>query len=51
MTSSTNDGGSRQVVFDTNIFVSGHFWKGLPYRCLLAAEARLAVLVLSGRLP
>lgn len=36
-----------KVVFDTNILVSGHFWKGPPYRCLLAAEARLAVLVLS----
>jgi putative PIN family toxin of toxin-antitoxin system len=35
------------VVFDTNIFVSGHFWKGPPYRCLLAAEARLAHLVVS----
>lgn len=36
-----------RVVFDTNIFVSGHFWKGPPYRCLLAAEARLASLVVS----
>ena len=36
-----------KVVFDTNIFVSGHFWKGPPYRCLLAAEARLASLVVS----
>jgi len=36
-----------KVVFDTNIFVSGHFWKGPPYRCLLAAEARLANLVVS----
>jgi uncharacterized protein len=36
-----------KVVFDTNILISGHFWKGPPYRCLLAAEARLAVLVLS----
>lgn len=36
-----------KVVFDTNIFVSGHFWKGPPYRCLLAAEARLATLVVS----
>jgi uncharacterized protein len=35
------------VVFDTNIFVSGHFWKGPPYRCLLAAEARLANLIVS----
>ena len=36
-----------KVVDDTNIFVSGHFWKGPPYRCLLAAEARLATLVVS----
>ena len=36
-----------RVVFDTNILVSGHFWKGPPYRCLLVAEARLAVLILS----
>jgi uncharacterized protein len=36
-----------KVVFDTNIFVSGHFWKGPPYRCLLAAEARLAHLLVS----
>lgn len=36
-----------KVVFDTNIFVSGHFWKGPPYRCLLAAEARLVNLVVS----
>ena len=36
-----------KVVFDTNILLSGHFWKGPPYRCLLAAEAGLAVLVLS----
>jgi predicted nucleic acid-binding protein len=36
-----------KVVFDTNILISAHFWKGPPYRCLLAAEARLVVLVLS----
>lgn len=24
-----------KVVFDTNILVSGHLWKGPPYRCLL----------------
>jgi uncharacterized protein len=36
-----------KVVFDTNILVSGHFWKGPPYRCLLAAEAGLAVVLLS----
>jgi putative PIN family toxin of toxin-antitoxin system len=36
-----------KVVFDTNILISAHFWKGPPHRCLLAAEARLVVLVLS----
>ena len=39
--------GRVKVVFDTNILVSGHFWKGPPDRCLLAVEAGLAVLVLS----
>ncbi len=39
--------GRVKVVFDTNILVSGHFWKGPPYRCLLAVEAGFAVLVLS----
>jgi len=39
--------GSLKVVFDTNILVSGHFWKGPPYRCCLAIEAGLATLVLS----
>ncbi len=39
--------GSLRVVFDTNILVSGHFWKGPPYRCLLAVEAGLATLILS----
>jgi uncharacterized protein len=37
----------RKVVFDTNILVSGHFWKGPPHRCLLAVEAGLVLLVLS----
>ena len=36
-----------RAVFDTNILVSGHFWKGPPYRCLLAVEAGLVALVLS----
>ncbi|MBP7569127.1 MAG: putative toxin-antitoxin system toxin component, PIN family [Acidobacteria bacterium] len=36
-----------KAVFDTNILVSGHFWKGPPYRCLMAAEAGLVSLVLS----
>ena len=39
--------GSIRVVFDTNILVSGHFWKGPPYRCMLAVDAGLATLVLS----
>lgn len=39
--------GPVKVVFDTNILVSGHFWKGPPYRCMLAVEAGLATLVLS----
>lgn len=39
--------GSLKVVFDTNVLVSGHFWKGPPYRCLLAVEAGLAILVIS----
>ena len=39
--------GPVRVVFDTNILVSAHFWKGPPYRCLLAVEAALAILVLS----
>jgi predicted nucleic acid-binding protein len=37
--------GSLKVVFDTNILVSGHFWKGPPYRCVLAMEPGLATLV------
>lgn len=36
-----------KAVFDTNILVSGHFWKGPPYRCLVAVEAGLVLLVLS----
>ena len=40
-------GAVARVVFDMNILDSGHFWKPRPYRCSLAAEARLAVLVLS----
>jgi putative PIN family toxin of toxin-antitoxin system len=41
------NGGSVKAVFDTNILISGHFWKGPPYRCLLSVEADLARLVLS----
>ena len=44
---STNDRRPRPSCFDTNILVSAHFWKGPPYRCLLAVEAGLAILVLS----
>ena len=39
--------GSYKVVFDTNILISGHFWKGPPYRCVLAVESGLATLILS----
>jgi uncharacterized protein len=39
-----------KAVFDTNILVSGHFWKGPPYRCLMAVEAGLVLLVLSDAL-
>ena len=36
-----------KVVFDTNILLSGHFWKGPPYRCPLAVDAGLVLPVLS----
>ena len=39
--------GFYRVVFDTNILVSGHFWKGPPYRCMLAVESGLATLILT----
>ena len=39
--------GSYKVVFDTNTLISGHFWKGPPYRCVLAVESGLATLILS----
>lgn len=29
------------VVYDTNILISAHFWKGKPYRCFLLAKARI----------
>ena len=29
-----------RVVYDTNIIISGLFWKGLPYKCLLLAKAK-----------
>jgi len=36
-----------KAVFDTNILVYAIFWKGAPYRCLLAAQAGLVKLVAS----
>lgn len=36
-----------RAVLDTNILVSALLWRGAPYRCLLAVQAGLAVLVLS----
>jgi hypothetical protein len=36
-----------KVVFDTNTLVSGHYWKGPPYRCLLAVRAGFVQNVLS----
>lgn len=34
-----------RAVFDTNILISGHFWRGAPHQCVLAAEAGVVVLV------
>ena len=36
-----------KVVFDTNILISGNFWRGAPYRCLLSVHAGLVDLVVS----
>jgi uncharacterized protein len=36
-----------KAVFDTNILISAIFWRGSPYRCLLAAQAGLVNLYLS----
>lgn len=36
-----------KAVFDTNILISAVFWRGSPYRCLLAAQAGLVNLYLS----
>ena len=36
-----------KAVFDTNILISAIFWRGSPYRCLLAAQAGLVDLYLS----
>ncbi|MBI5025348.1 MAG: putative toxin-antitoxin system toxin component, PIN family [Nitrospirae bacterium] len=35
-----------KVVYDTNIFISGLLWKGLPYKCLLLAKAKAVELFL-----
>lgn len=34
-----------RAVFDTNILISGHFWRGVPHQCVLAAEAGVVVLI------
>lgn len=36
-----------KAVMDTNVLISALFWRGAPYRCLLAAEAGLYELVIS----
>lgn len=36
-----------RAVFDTNVLLSGLFWRGAPYECLLAAEADLFGMVLA----
>ena len=36
-----------KAVFDTNILISAIFWRGSPYRCLLAAQAGLVDLYVS----
>ena len=36
-----------RAVLDTNVLLSGLFWRGAPYECLLAAEAGLYELVLA----
>ncbi len=35
------------VVFDTNVLISAIFWRGAPYRCVLAATGGLCQMVLS----
>jgi predicted nucleic acid-binding protein len=34
-----------RAVLGTNVLISGLFWRGIPHRCILAAEARLYELV------
>ena len=36
-----------KAVLDTNVIVSGLFWRGTPHRCLLAARSGLYELVIS----
>jgi len=36
-----------KAVFNTNILISAIFWRGSPYRCLLAAQAGLVDLYVS----
>jgi len=36
-----------KAVLDTNILVSALFWRGAPYRCLVAADAGLYHLIIS----
>jgi putative PIN family toxin of toxin-antitoxin system len=36
-----------KAVLDTNVLVSALFWRGIHYRCLLAAEADFYELVIS----
>ena len=39
-----------KAVLDTNVLLSGMFWRGVPYRCLLAAKAGLFELVISDQI-
>lgn len=39
-----------KALLDTSVLVSALFWRGAPYRCLLAAEAGLYELVISGEI-
>ena len=34
-----------RAVLDTNVFISGLFWRGNPFRCIQAAEAGLYELI------
>ena len=39
-----------RAVLDTNVLLSGLFWRGAPYECLLAAEAGLYELILANEI-